>query len=100
MITRRGAILMRMGKTLRRDETRLHEAYFRREDPDLGRIEPPAPSKPVMSSGSMSKRLRRAVDSAPTRRGSSNSRRCLKAPTSVSSVTIFLRTAVRSAACT
>jgi N-dimethylarginine dimethylaminohydrolase len=42
MITRRGAILMRMGKTLRRDETRLHEAYFRREGiPILGRIEPP-----------------------------------------------------------
>src|SRR4029453_15227137 len=30
MITRGGAILMRMGKPLRRDEPRLHEEYFQR----------------------------------------------------------------------
>jgi dimethylargininase len=42
MITRRGAILMRMGKELRRGETHLHEEFFRREGvPILGGIEPP-----------------------------------------------------------
>ena len=47
----------------------------------------------------LDERLRRATDSVPTRRDSA-ARGAAKAPTSVSSVTIFLRTAVRPATCT
>jgi N-dimethylarginine dimethylaminohydrolase len=42
LVTTAGAVLMRMGKTLRRPEPDLHEAFYRKIGiPILGRIEPP-----------------------------------------------------------
>jgi dimethylargininase len=42
LVTDGGSIVLRMGKSLRRPETLLHEAFYRAHDiPILGRIEPP-----------------------------------------------------------
>jgi dimethylargininase len=42
LVTDRGAVILRMGKTLRRPEARLHESYYTDHDvPILGRIDEP-----------------------------------------------------------